>query len=215
MREVTRYLLFFVIVTKVVVFTIFMKSSVVGTQMLSRAWSKVKVFLPPMTTNGMSKQDIKDMVKSRVLALIWLEFLGSLMMLLLAVYAQARLPWAPQFLLMPTITTFLNLLYAKAACGILLVAAISRNCSRFICVAPASDLLHFKVLIDQSFLRFNGIIKFFECCLGVLIWINLAYAWNLGGSDTPKEVKIVLICISVVMVLTECFASALWTTVWW
>ena len=214
MREVTRYLLFSLIVTKVVVFTIFMKSSVVGTQMLSMAWSKGKVFLPPMT-NGMSKQDIKDMVHSRVLALIWLEFLGSLMMLLLAVYAHARLPWAPQFLLMPTITTFLNLMYAKATCGILFVAAICRNCSRLICIAPASEVVHFKVLIDQSFLRFNGTIKLFECCLGVLIWINLLYAWNLGGSDTPKEVKIVLICISVVMVLTECFASALWTTVWW
>lgn len=212
-RDAARYLLFIVILTKVAVFFSLLSSSTVGTQMLLTAWSKVKAFLP-VATAGMSNEEIKDMLNLRVLSLIWLELLGSTMMLILGIYAQAKLPWAPQFLLAPTLASFLYLLYAKAASGVIVVAAILRNCT-WLGVASAKDATKLKVLINRSFLRFNGTLKFVETCLGILLWINLAYAWNLEGTATPKEVNIILIGISITMVLTECVAGALWITIWW
>jgi len=213
-RYVTRCLLVIVIVAKIVVLGLVLRSSTVGTQILSMAWSKVRVFFPVATTGGMTTKEIKDMLNARVLSLIWLELLGSMTMLILGVYAHARLPWAPQFLLAPTFASFSNLLYAKAASGVVLVAAILKNCTRP-SVASTNETPAIKILIDQSFLRFNGTLKFFETCLGILLWINLGYAWNLGGSNTPKEVKIVLICLSIAMVLTDCVAGALWITICW
>lgn len=221
-RTIAWYLIIINTVLKIAPLIILLQKSDMGSKMLSTSWAKLHLFFPPVSKR--LPQDTKAAIQSRIIAIIWTEFISSLLILFFTIYAKLRLSWAPQLqpnaIMWDTVTLF-NSLYAKGICGLLFVMAITKNCSKrailseFGCVRPSITNDTHKVLIDSSFFKFNGTFKIFNTILGSLTWYSLLSAWNLGGREIPKEVRLVLGFLTTSMVLTDVLAASICITVAW
>ena len=219
-RNFAWYMIMMNIFLKTISLAILILDSKVGNQMINEAWDKLHLFFPPTSTK--IPENLNVIMESRIIAIGWVELISSLLIIILATYANLRLSWAPQFQSRPVLTTLPNILYLKGISGTLLVMALMRNCNKraiFGCLVsssskPDSPSSHNrKVLIDRSFLRFNGTFKCFTTVIGICTWYSLLTVWSLGGGDIPKEVRIVLGMLATSMVLTDVLALALFVTV--
>jgi len=213
-RNIAWYLVIIGIVLKIVILVTLLRSSTIGSEILATTWKKVHVFFPPTSTKP--PENTKAVIESRIIAIVWVEFICSSCLLFLAFYSQMRLSWAPQFFTTSSFMTMPNVLYAKGISGIILVLGILRN-SRFGCLpsssSGSSNAHSSKVLVNRTFLRFNGTLKTINVAIGILVWIRISSAWSLGGGDIPKEVRIVLGGLTALMVLTDILCVILCLTV--
>jgi hypothetical protein len=225
-KKATEYIIALGIILKVCTLLFYLKKTPTGLQVILSFWGKIKFFLPCSLLSCSDSQNILlQSLESRVIAIIWLELVSSLVIICSSIYAHLQLSWAQQFQLKEGVLALvdlaiINLLYIKGASGIIVVMAISKNCSKraifseFGCVHD-DDNIRVKVLINREFLVFNGFLKLLNFSIGIIAWINLLSAWGIAGSDAPKEIKVILVILMLAHILTDILATSLFAMVGW
>jgi hypothetical protein len=138
-RNFAWYMIMMNIFLKTISLAILILDSKVGNQMINEAWDKLHLFFPPTSTK--IPENLNVIMESRIIAIGWVELISSLLIIILATYANLRLSWAPQFQSRPVLTTLPNILYLKGISGTLLVMALMRNCNKraiFGCLVSSS-----------------------------------------------------------------------------
>ncbi len=231
-RSIAWYMILFGIVAKCITMVSLLWNSSNGRSILKNTWGIWNVFLPPITTA--IPDEIERVIDSRVIAVVWLEIICCLSILLLTLYAQMRLSWAPQFTTSFLFTSMIQIMYAKSIGGFLYVLAILRSttvsslCSALGCChnikededddSPNSYTqqgYRQKVLVDTSFIRFNGGVKALNLIIGIFLWISLISALKLGGGETPKEVVVVTGILAVTLIITDILCVILGLVIVW
>jgi hypothetical protein len=223
-REFAWYIIMIGIAFKIIPLFILIRISGNGRQLLHQLWKKTFVFFPPMSSHERDGVDLEG----RVVAIIWLEALCALFTISLTIYVQMRLSWSPVFTTASPFTPLINIMYAKGITAILYVLGILHNANLFAVISEFGCMQSCykqrldsngerlpRVFIDISFIKFNGFLKSVDLVVSVLLWISIVMSRGLGGLDQPKEVRVALGGIIILLSISSLYSYMLALIVLW
>lgn len=186
-----------------------------GKKIMKQTWKKIFVFFPPGSMH--LPESVYSIVESRIIAIVWLEFVSTSSLAILTMYSHTRLFWAEQFS-----TTIVNLLYTKAFCELLFLISLLKNCSwvgvfsefgcgRCLAMNPEEN----KVRINLGFFRFNWLVKACAIFPSCFLWISLESSFRMSGSDVPSVIRSTLSLITICLSLLDVYCVMLFIVTTW
>ena len=221
-RNIVWYLILIGMSLKMTSLVIQIRISNNGKHLMRRVWKSTFAFFPPISSQEKNGLDIEG----RVVAIIWLETACAIGIFSLSVYSQRQLSWSPIFLRASPFTPLVNIMYAKAITGVIYIIGLLHHtniysillecrCSRCCHSSNSNDVNQRKVLIDTSFLQFNGVLKFVDIVISVFLWYSIIVSSNFGGVNDPKEVQITSGLLKLFTVFSSIYGTMLALIVTW
>lgn len=213
--QIAWYLLLLGILGKFGAWISMLRQEDLGRKIMKETWKKVYVFFPPVSMS--LPEHICCEVESRIIAIVWLEFVSIISLAILTLYSHTRLFWAEQLSATVVVTSLINLLYAKIFCELLFLLSLLKNCSwagvfsEFGCgqCFTKNTAEESKVNISLGFFRFNWVAKACALLPSCFLWISLESSFRMGGPNVPSQIRSTLYLVTTCVSLLDVYCVML------
>ena len=231
-RQISSFMIIMNVFLKLILVYVFSKKTKSGRRLKNRSWQYLYLFCPPTSKRLPKKLD--EAIEQRIFSITWIEIFCAIGFFLIFGAVQTQLSWSSLFtvkcpliplnmiILMKGISSFIQVL------GLLSHADLPDFLAEFGCIISKTwyknrrQILREKrgfeapkVMINKGYMSLNTFIKVLDLGIGVLMWIALVWAYNLIGRDTPKEIRVVLMILTINEVVADILVSSLYATVHW
>lgn len=219
--QIAWYLLLLSILGKFGAWISMLRQEDLGRKIMKQAWKKVFVFFPPGSMR--LPESVCTEVESRIIAIVWLEFVCTLSLTILTLYSHTRLFWAEQFSAAVVVASLINLLYIKILCELVFLLSLLKNCSWIGVFSQSGCGKCFtmnsvnanKVKISLDFFRFNWAAKAFTLLPSCFLWISLESSFRMGGPNVPSQIGSTLSLITTCLSLLDFYCVVLFIVATW
>ena len=221
---------------KVLIIFIFGKKTKSGRKLKRHAWKQVHNFCPPMSKRW--PKHLKQAIEQRIFSVVWIELICAIILFVLFGIVHTTLSWAPHFsTIVPPFVMSLNMMMLLKGCTSLIFvltllshADIPEFLAEYGCIFPKTwyynrkQILREKrggleappkVKVTHKYIVVNGVVKLMDLAMGVLVWMALYWANQLGGRSKPKEIRIVLALLTLIQFITDILVVLLCATIYW
>jgi hypothetical protein len=223
--QIAWYLLLLSILGKIGAWISMLRQEDMGRKIMKEMWKKIFVFFPPGSMR--LPENVCTEVESRIIAIVWLEFVFTLSLTILTLYSHTRLFWAEQFSAAVVVASLINLLYIKIFCELVFLLSLLKNCSWIGVFSQSGCGKCFtmnsvdvnKVKISLEFFRFNWAAKALTMLPSCFLWISLESSFRMGGPNVPSQIRstlsLITTCLSlldlyciILFIIATCYASS-------
>ncbi len=222
-RNFTWYCVLFTSILKIMSFFDLALHSRSGKMLMKRLWSKTQYFIPPLFFQIPVPTELVINLENRIIALTWLQFISSVTLFTLVIINHFKLRWSVHLNTAKFVLPLKLLMLVKSFTGFIFIISVlhdsylpdvfaefgcSIHCINF-CRANRRTNLAIdvsrptKLRVDKKMLRRNSGLKFIDLLVSVPLWQTLIWAHRLGGRYKPKEVRVFLGILSIILFVID------------